>query len=71
MHFQIFDSNSKYNVYKSYYFSTKIKEKIRHIKFLRKVVIVYSTEKTRFDYKNNYKCSKLAHFLINIIGKVN
>lgn len=40
------------------------------VRFLFKVSIVYFEEKIRFNSKNNYKYSKLANFLSNIIDKI-
>lgn len=49
----------------------KKKEKMIYMKFLFKIVIFYFGEKKRFDCKNNHKCIKLAHFWLDIIGKIN
>ena len=44
---------------------------MRYLRFLPKIIIVYSGEKTGFDYKNYYKHNKLANFWLNIICKIN
>lgn len=38
---------------------------------MSKVVIIYTSEEARFNYKNNYKHYKLATFWLDIISKVN
>lgn len=40
------------------------------VRLLLKVSIVYFEEKIRFNFKNNYKYSKMANFLSNIIHKI-
>ena len=70
MHLQIFNCNSKYGVYNSYYFSIKKKEKMWYMTFLPNAITVYSREKAEFDYKNNYRYGKLANFWLDTINKI-
>lgn len=44
------------------------KNKIKYIRFLSKTVTIYIKEKIRFNYKKNYKHSKLANFRLDIIS---
>lgn len=41
------------------------------MRFLLKVVIIFSEEKERFDYKNNHRYSKSVNFCLNNINKSN
>lgn len=45
-------------------------KKVRYMRFLFKVVIVYSGKKEAFDYKNNHEHSKLANFWLDNISKI-
>lgn len=45
--------------------------KIRQVRFLPKVVNIYSREEEGFDYKNNYGYSKSANFQLDNINKIN
>ena len=39
--------------------------------FLPKAITICSRKKERFNYKNNYRCSKLANFRVDNISKIN
>lgn len=39
--------------------------------FLPKTVIICFRKKAKFDYKNNYRYSKLAYFWLDTINKTN
>lgn len=41
------------------------------MRFLPKVIIVCTGEKTGLDYKNNDWCHKLTNFRLDIISKIN
>lgn len=70
MHLQIFDCNSKYNVYNFYDFSIK-KEKMWYMTFLIKAVTVWFRKIAGFDYKNSHRFNKLTIFQLNTISKIN
>ena len=42
-----------------------------HLRFLPKVVTVYSKKDVGFDCKNNHLRGKLTHFQLDIINKIN
>ena len=44
---------------------------MERVKFLPKVVTIYSREKKGFDYKNNHGYGKLPNFWLNNISKIN
>ena len=70
MQFEIFYYKSKYGIYDFYYFSLKERKKFGNMWFLLKAVTIHASKKTGFDYKNNYKDSKLAYFwLIDNLAK--
>ena len=41
------------------------------MRFPPKALIVYSENKTEFDYMNNQRCNKLTNFWLDIISKMN
>lgn len=41
------------------------------MRFLLKVVTIYSKKNARFDYKNNHGYNKLVNFQLDIINKIN
>lgn len=44
---------------------------MRYVRFFLKTVTIYSWEKARFNYKNNYKRSKLANLGLDTISYIN
>lgn len=57
-------------IYTTFIIFLQKKKKIVYIKFLPKLVTVYSKIKAEFDYKNNHRCSKLTNFQLDIINKI-
>ena len=44
---------------------------MEYVRFLSKAIIICFGKKEKFDYKNNYKCGKLANFRLDNISKFN
>lgn len=47
------------------------RKKMIYVRFISKVVIVYSGEEVGFDCKNNYGRGKSNNFWLNITDKIN